>query len=73
MDERETSIRVGTEVSSAIARAGVPLTAVEEAIGLTSSEMKARLEGVTVFSVPELVVIGGLLRVSGLELVGDAA
>jgi hypothetical protein len=54
-------------------RAGVPEAAVAEAIGLTSDELKARLAGAVEFSVPELVVVGGLLRVESLDLAGLAA
>jgi len=62
MDARETTRRVGTEVSKAIAEAGFTPEVVAEAIGLDQSEMEAHLAGAAEFSVSQLIEVGGLLR-----------
>lgn len=64
--------RVGQAVSTAIATAGATQAAVEEATGLTSPELDARLAGAAQFSVPQLVRAGGLLRVPTADLMGLA-
>lgn len=58
---RRTQI-IAQNVSAAITNAQAPLALVAEAAHLPEEELNARLHGVTAFTVPELVEVGGFLR-----------
>lgn len=71
--DRRAAKQIGTAVSKAIESAGREPLEIAEAVGLTSTELDARLAGDADFSSPELVMIGGLVAVPASHFFAAAA
>lgn len=67
------SAALGLRVRQAILAAPSDVYAVAKATGLTTSDVNARLDGRAQFTAPELVMVGGLLRVSPVDLLEGIA
>ena len=73
MERRTLANTVAQNVSDAIAAAGVSPSVVAQAADLTVPALKARLVGDVEFNVPELVLVGGFLRIRPSAFLGAVA
>jgi len=73
MTPTNAATALGLRVRQAILAAPSDVNAVAKATGLTTSDVNARLNGHAQFTVPELVMVGGLLRVSPVDLLEGIA